>query len=146
MAKEIIKATASLVEGLQVKCEARGLSFTIDEPKELGGTDLGMNPMEALLASIGGCKVILAQMFAKAHGIDIKGLRLEFEGTFDLDGMMGKNPDARVGYSDIKTKYYFSSDNTVAELEKFADFIDAHCPVVDTIINSANMSHEIHLV
>ena len=146
MAKEIIKTTASLVEGLQVKCEARGLSFIIDEPKEVGGTDLGMTPMEALLASIDGCKVILAQMFAKAHGINLKDLKLEFEGTFDADGMMDKNPNARVGYSDIKTKYYFTADNTAAELEKFADFIDAHCPVLDTIVNSANMSHEIHLV
>ncbi len=145
MAKEIIRATASLVEGLQVKCEARGLSFLLDEPVELGGTDLGMNPMEALLASLGGCKVILAQMFAKAHGIKLKDLKIEFEGSFDLDGMMGKNPAARVGYSEIKTKYYFTADNTVDELDEFAKFIDKSCPVLDTIINSANMSHEIYL-
>ncbi len=146
MAKELIKASASLVEGLQVKCEARGLSFILDEPVELGGTNTGMNPMECLLAALGGCKVIVAQLFAQAQGIRLKDIKIDFEGTFDMDGLMGTNPDARVGYSEIMTKYYFDADNTQEELEQFAAFIDSHCPVMDTVVHGTRPLHEVHKV
>ncbi len=50
-----------------------------------------------------------------------------------MDGFMGRNKDAKVGFSEIKTKYFIEADNTEAELEKFVEFIKDHCPVTDTI-------------
>lgn len=146
MAKEIIRATAESIGGIQVKCEARGLSFILDEPIEAGGTNIGMNPMECLLSALGGCKIIVAKMFAKAKGIKLNNIKLEFEGTFDIDGCMDKNPDARVGYSQIVTKYYMDADNSLEELEAFAEFIDTHCPVMDTVVNGTNPIHEVHKI
>ena len=44
MPKSLFKATAHLQSGTQVKVKASGFEITIDEPKESGGTDTGMNP------------------------------------------------------------------------------------------------------
>lgn len=67
MAKEKFTAITeiNMKKGMQVTCSARGKSFILDEPKELGGTDLGMNPVEALLSALGACKCIVVKSFAR---------------------------------------------------------------------------------
>ncbi len=51
---ETFKATArKTANGLQVEANARGFKITLDEPEELGGTNTGMNPVEAVLCALG---------------------------------------------------------------------------------------------
>lgn len=57
---QTFKATAHLEEGVRVVTQVRQFELVIDEPKSLGGTDTGMNPVEALLASLGACQSIVA--------------------------------------------------------------------------------------
>ncbi len=91
MAIEVFKSTTKLTEGMRVECVARDHTILLDEPKELGGTDTGMNPVEGLLSALGACKCIVARCFAKAHGIDLQDFRIELEGgDLDPDGFMGK--------------------------------------------------------
>lgn len=81
MADTLFNAKATLKEGLQVECTARDFSIILDEPVSLGGTDTGMNPVEALLSALGGCKCIVARAFAKKHKINLKNVEIELEGT-----------------------------------------------------------------
>jgi len=81
MAKETFTATSKLVEGLQVDNFVRDFTIRMDEPKSLGGTDTGMNPVEALLAALGSCMMIVAAAFAKSQGIDLQDCWVELEGT-----------------------------------------------------------------
>ncbi|HNR67143.1 MAG TPA: OsmC family protein [bacterium] len=146
MAQMQVKTTVEAGEGLQVKCKSRSFSLIIDEPESLGGTNLGMNPMECFLNAVGACHIIVAKSFAQKNRIKLKSLKIEVEGTLDMDGFMGRNKDAKVGFSEIKTKYFIEADNTEAELEKFVEFIKDHCPVTDTIKNPAKLTHAIHRV
>ena len=50
--------------GLQVEANARGFKILLDEPADLGGTDKGMNPVEAVLCALGACQTICAAAFA----------------------------------------------------------------------------------
>lgn len=143
MANTTFSATAESVAGITTRCTARGMSFTLDEPPSLGGTDRGMNPVEALLSALGACKCIVAQAFAKARGITLNGVRIECEGTLDPDGFLGANPDAKVGFSAITTTYHLDTGNTPEEVADFVDFIEAHCPVHDTLTRPAQLSHRI---
>jgi uncharacterized OsmC-like protein len=143
MAIEVFKSTTQLKEGMQVECEARGHKFLLDEPKELGGTDTGMNPVEALLSSLGACKCIVARCFARLHKIDLKDIRIELEGDLDPDGFMGKNKDAKIGFTTIRTKIYIESDSPKEKLQEFVDFIDRTCPVADTLHNSPKLETEL---
>ncbi|MDQ1150603.1 OsmC family protein [Sphingobacterium zeae] len=38
--------------------------LTVDEPKDLGGEDEGINPIPLLLSSLGSCKAITVKMYA----------------------------------------------------------------------------------
>ena len=103
MADTTFSASVERVEGLQMRATVRGMEVTYDEPPELGGTNTGMNPVEGILASLGACQCIVASAFAQAKGIRLGGIRVEVDGVLDPDGFLGRNPDAKVGFSSIST-------------------------------------------
>src|SRR5699024_2902009 len=111
MAAQQFLASAHLQEGVKVKVQARDFSFTIDEPKELGGTDLGMNPVEALLGSLGACQAIVARVYAKKFNVELHDFRVEVEGDIDLDGFFGVS-DVRPGYSEIRYRFVIDSPSS----------------------------------
>lgn len=145
MAKEVFKSVATLLEGVTVECVSRNHKFILDEPQELGGADKGMNPCEALLSALGACKCIVAGAFAKAHNINLQDLKIEVEGDLDPDGFLGKNPSAKIGFSEIRTKIYIKSDSQEEDIKKFVEFIDKTCPIADTLVNIADYTTELSI-
>ena len=145
MAIEVFKSTTKLTDGMRVECNARDHKILLDEPTGLGGTDTGMNPVEAVLCALGACKCIVARCFAKAHKIDLQDFRIELEGDLDPDGFMGKNKDAKIGFSAIRSKIYIKSNSSKEDIEKFVEFIDRTCPVADTLTNSPEMITELEI-
>ncbi|MBT2732397.1 OsmC family protein [Carnobacterium sp. ISL-102] len=144
MANETFLAVAQSMGGLKVSCTSRNFEFILDEPQKLGGSNEGMSPVEALLASLGACKVIVARSFAGMHSIHLNDIRVEVEGILDPDGFMGKNKEAKIGFSTIVSKFYIEADNTDEEISDFIAFINRTCPVADTIENAPTIKSEIH--
>lgn len=134
--KETFKVVSEKTEtGLQVKSDARGFKFTMDEPEELGGTNTGMNPVEAILCALGSCQTIVAYAFAEANDIKLDGFSVELEGDLDPDGFMGIKEDVRNGFQEIRYSMHFKSNDSKEKLEKFASFIESRCPVADCLQN-----------
>ena len=128
------KAVVKKIEGgMKVQAQARGFTFICDEPPEAGGTDQGMTPVEALLCALGSCQTIVAISFAHKHGIDLKGFRVELEGDIDPDGYMGKNPNVRNGFSEIRVKLHFETDAPEEKVKEYAKFMETACPVGDNV-------------
>ncbi|WP_434577526.1 OsmC family protein [Thermoanaerobacterium thermosaccharolyticum] len=139
MAVETFKAVSKkLPEGLAVESEVRGFKMVLDEPKEMGGTNKGMNPVEALLCALGSCQTIVASAFAKAKGINLQDFWVELEGDIDLDGFMGKS-DVRPGFQEIRFKMHIKTDAPKEKVEEFAKFIEKTCPVGDSLANPVKL-------
>jgi uncharacterized OsmC-like protein len=134
MAKTTLKSKATLIKNVQVEVEARGHKVTIDEPERAGGTDLGMNPLELLLSSLGACQTIMAQSYADKMGIQYDRLVIELEGDLDTGGYKGK-PGAKVGLEEIRYIVHMDSNEPQEKIEEFIHYIEAHCPALDTLIN-----------
>lgn len=133
------KATAKkLPEGMQVETNSRGFKIIIDEPKELGGTDVFMNPVEALLCSLGACQTIVASAFARAQKFKFEECYIEIEGDLDPDGFMGL-ADVRNGYQEIRYVMHFKTNEPKEKAEAFAKFIESRCPVGDTLANEVKL-------
>lgn len=146
MADVKFNAVVEAKDGLTMSCKSSNFEIILDEPKHLGGNNQGMNPVECLLNAIGACKGIVVRSFAQAHQVDITGLRIEVEGILNPDGFMGKDKDAKIGFSNIVTNYYFETDQDEAKLKDFIDFVDRTCPVIDTIVNTPSLESKLNII
>lgn len=142
MTKQLLKAEVESLGGLKLKCSARGFTFLIDEPENVGGTNEAMNPLEALLCSLGACKMMVVRFFYQAKQINLTSMRVEVLGEIDSDRLKG-DPEIKVGFSKIITNYYIEADNTEEELEALVAFVEKTCPVKDTLVNAPEM--ELHI-
>jgi len=139
MSVETFKASAHLQEGVAVNVRARDFEIRIDEPKSLGGTDTGMNPIEALLGSLAACQSIVARVYARKFDIRLDDFRVEVEGDIDLDGFFDKS-DVRRGYSDIRYTFHIKTDAPRERVEEFVAYLEKQCPVGDTLAAPVNLT------
>ncbi len=133
MSMVTFKATSKLVKGLAVESEVRGFKIRMDEPQELGGTDTGMNPVEAVLSALGSCQVIVASAFARARHIDLQDFWVELEGDLDTDGFLLGKPGVRNGFQEIRFTMHIKTDSDPEKVAEFQKFIESRCPVGDTL-------------
>lgn len=138
MPKTTFTASAHLQKGVQVLARSRNFEFIIDEPKSLGGTDTGMNPVEVVLAALGACQAIVARVYAKKFDIEFSDLWVELEGDLDTDGFMNIS-DVRRGYSEIRYNIHIATETPKEKVAEFVAFIENTCPVGDTIANPVSL-------
>ncbi len=125
-------------EGLKVETSARGFTLIMDEPEDLGGTDTGMNPVEAILCALGACQTIVVSAFAEAQNFSFEEFHVELEGDLDPDGFMGL-ADVRNGYQEIRYTMHFKTSESQEKTEAFADFVESRCPVGDCLANPVKL-------
>jgi uncharacterized OsmC-like protein len=94
----------------------------LDEPPALLGADMGINPVEALLAALSGCITTSMVVQASAQGILLDEVESDYEGDLDVRGLLAVSPDVRNGYSEIRVKFRIKAD---ASAEQLRDLIQA---------------------
>lgn len=144
MAEVVFSGVVKPDGGLSMKCKSRHFDLTMDEPLELGGEDKGMTPFEGFLNILGACKGIVCKSFIVGRELKVEEMRIEVDGEVDPDGFTGMNPNAKMGFTALKTRYYFKTeedDETIASLIKA---VEETCPIKDTIVNNPIMTEEIH--
>ena len=62
--------------GVRFDADVRGHRVTLDQPRDEGGTDEGMTPVECLAVSLGACVAYFAARFADRHALPIQDLRV----------------------------------------------------------------------
>ncbi len=129
------KASSKWVEGLKVDTKVRDFSIRMDEPTNLGGSDTGMNPVEAQLAALGSCLTIVAAAFAKQHNIDLQEFWVELEGDLDPDGFLKGKPGVRNGFQEVRVVPHIKTSSSEEDVQKFMAFIKSRCPVSDNMSN-----------
>ncbi|WP_420416823.1 OsmC family protein [Pacificispira sp.] len=132
------------ISGLHSEVEARDYLLTVDEPKALGGQDLGPNPIELVLAAIASCQEITYRLYADKLGIPLRGVSATVQGDVDLRGMFAIDPGARPGFRGLDIQVELDSDAPAAELDRLKRTVDAHCPVLDIIRNATPVAARTH--
>lgn len=129
------EVSASLVAGTatQVSLRAREHAFTIDEPAALGGTDIGANPIEHLLAALGSCQVITYQVWAEKLGLRLDHVDVRLSGDIDLRGFLGLDDAVRPGFESITVDVTITGPEPAARYDELIATVEQHCPVLDNL-------------
>lgn len=133
MADVTIAVEAISLSKTRADVSVRDLTFSIDEPEKLGGTNTGPNPVELLLGALAGCLNVLGHMVAKEMGFEIQEMRMRVEGNLDPLAYLGKKPDVRPGFMEIRVSMDVQSNATPDVLREWAKAVEARCPVSNNI-------------
>lgn len=99
-----------------------GFVLLSDEPADLGGTNMGPNPIELLAASLGSCKAITATMYARRKGWPLTNATCTVEHTTrESEGEPKPVPHLRV-------ELQFSGDLDADQRARLKE-ISERCPV-----------------
>ena len=140
MAIQKFTATATSETATRTVVSARQFQIIIDEPKSLGGSDNGPNPVEYVLAALSGCLNVVAHVVASEMGFTLKKLTIEAEGDLDPARFMGKSVHERAGYKEIRLKLKPDADADAKALEKWLNAVVDRCPVSDNLKNATPVS------
>lgn len=117
----------------------RHFALDIDEPVELGGTNMFANPQEYLLAALNACMSVGYVAQCAVRGIRLDSLKIETEGEIDLRGFLGIDTAVAPGYESLRYTVRIKGD---ASEEEFAEI---HKAVMATSPNFYNISRPVAL-
>ena len=146
LANSVFRAsTYSDQPNFTVRSDIRGFTVPIDEPRELGGNDTAPNPVELLLAALGGCQEIVYRAFAAVLGIEIERIEVHAKGHLDLHGFLGLNAKVPAGFSEISFTTRIVSPASEEAIAQLAALVELHCPVQDTLTRAIPVKGKVEL-
>lgn len=80
---------------------ARDFTLTIDEPEEIGGTNMGPNPQEVLLSALNACLLATFVELCSMQGIVLEKVEITSTGKLDLRGFFKLDETVPAGYQDL---------------------------------------------
>jgi putative redox protein len=128
--------------GFVQRIQARHLTFSADEPLDKGGTNLGPNPYELLLASLGACTSMTLKMYAgrKEWPLDAVRVTLRHDRVHAQDC---KDCEKETGMIDIiDEKLELEGDLSDEQRDRLLD-ISTRCPVHRTLLKEIKIRSEL---
>ncbi|MCE7863798.1 MAG: OsmC family peroxiredoxin [Bacteroidetes bacterium CHB5] len=120
----------------RTEIETRGFKFIVDEPAELGGTNLAPNPVEYILAGYAGCINVVAHITAKELNIDLKDLQIDIEGDLNPARLFGTSFTERAGYQQLTVSLKTKTKLDEVLKTRWLQEIENRCPVNDNLRNA----------
>ena len=126
-----------------VLCKARVRnehSLVVDEKPILGGCDLGMNPVELLLVSLGTCQEIMYSVIATKLNIELEECEVKLTAELDIRGMLGVASDEETspGFKSINYVTKLKSNASSKQLAELINKVEKQCPILDMLTNNVS--------
>lgn len=128
-----VKTSGKWDGGLKNSVFIRDFSpIIVDEPKNLGGTDEGPNPVEYVLAALSTCTSITIAFVAKDLNFSYSGLEFKNAGTLDLRGFNGVE-GVSTHFQTVDINIIFDTNESLAQIEKLKETVEKRCPVYNLL-------------
>lgn len=135
--KSKVTTTGITLGGQQLE---RNFTFVIDEPEQLLGENTNPTPQEYLLGGMGACMLVGYTVGASVLGITLEKLEIDLKAGLDLRGFLEVNPNAPIGFKDVKYTIRVKGDGTKEQFEQI------HNTVIKTSPNRATISNKIDII
>lgn len=140
------KSRTKWIDGTKSETEIRKFKVKIDEPLELKGTNTTPNPVELLLAALGGCVILTYQAYARKFKIDIKDLTINLEGDIVFGGWIDEENRERRGFKQIRCEVQINTEATEEEVNKLHKLVEEKCPVSNMLVNPTDVKGSVNIV
>jgi len=125
----------------RMKVKSGKFEMIIDEPTNMGGSDLGPSPIQVLLMSLAGCLNVTGHEIARQKGMKLNGMKIKIEGSMNPCNFMGCSFDERAGFQTINVNVKADFEGaTKEEVDSWLKETEARCPVTDNIKDSTKIN------
>ncbi len=97
-----------------------------------GGSKQTVCSGDMLLEALAACAGVTLKAVATALGIEVRSGTVRAEGDLDFRGALAVDPDAAVGFSDVRLRFEVDSDATPAERDRLIELTERYCIVYQT--------------
>jgi len=118
----------------------QGNTVQLDSSPESGGSNLGMRPMQMLLAAMGGCSAIDVVSILKKQRQELRDIKITVTGEREKDA----TPSL---YTEVHAHFKLFGDLDPDKAEKaVALSIEKYCSVAKTLEKTAKVTHSFEIV
>jgi putative redox protein len=118
----------------------QGSIIHLDASPDIGGQNLGMRPMQVLLAALGGCSVIDIISILKKQRQDLQDVKVTVTGEREKDVVPSLYTEVHVHF-----KLYGNVDKDKAEKAVNLS-VDKYCSVAKTLEKTATVTHSFEII
>ncbi len=118
----------------------QGSVVHIDASPDIGGENLGMRPMQLLLAAFGGCSVIDIINILKKQRQDLQDVKVTVTGEREKDVVPSLYTEVHVHF-----KLFGNLDKDKAE-KAVSLSVDKYCSVAKTLEKSAKVTYSFEII
>jgi uncharacterized OsmC-like protein len=117
--------------------------YNAEAHKGVGGAGTGACSGDLLLGALAACAQITCQMVAAAMGIATEKIDVTVEGDLDLQGTLGMNKEAPVGFEAIRMKFDVKAPQATADqLSALKAKTEQYCVVMQTLVKPPRIEQE----
>lgn len=124
-------------EGLTLKAKAGKHEIVLDEGAQMGGKDLGPNPLQNVLAALASCENVTSHIVAREMNFDLQQIDFSITGEFDPRGFMG-DPNVRPYFETITVEATVTTNEPVERVKELQAKVEMRCPVY-TLLQAADV-------
>jgi len=123
--KFIVRASG---EGTTTAARVGKHKIVIDADTQMGGKDMGPNPLETLLSALAACENVTANAVAKEMKFDLQGITFKITGEFDPRGFMG-DPNVRTYFEKVEVEATVKTTESEDRIKELQKAVEPRCPV-----------------
>lgn len=126
---------------MRMKIKSGKFEMIIDEPENMGGTNMGPSPIQVLLMSLAGCINITGHQVARQRNMKLNGMKIKIDGNMNPCTFIGCSYEERAGFQSISLKVDADFENaTKEEIDSWLKETEERCPVTDNIREATSIN------
>ncbi len=110
-------------------------SVDTDHPEIFASEDNGPTPTDMILMGLAGCLTAGVASVAQNRGIQLHSVTSTVEGTLDVAGILGIDPDVRNGFGGVRVRFEIDADASRDEIEAVVAQSQKRSAVFDVVAN-----------
>ena len=119
-------------------------NFDADHPEVFAAEDNGATPVEYVLVGLASCLTAGIASVAQNRDIQLRSVEAQLEGSMDILGILGADPEVRNGFEDIKVTFDIDADASQEDVEALVAQSQKRSAVFDILTNPTSVSVDVN--